>query len=156
MYCKTVYHSYDRVSLLFYWRLFQSLKNNFISKLIIVNHRLLNLLVTLYTHAEYSLIWRRRGRIWTIVCRKLNSCSANSFKYGGKCPVKTIFSVRFLKCSLQKSLLDTIYTLLKLNIVKYVHKYKALFSFALVENLRTLSLSFLNQCFYLFNKHVCL
>lgn len=105
---------------------------------------------------EYSLIWRHHGRICTIVCRKLNSCSANSFNYGGKCPVKTIFSVRFLKCLLQKSLLDTIYTLLKLNIVKYVHKYKAFFSFALVENLRSLSLSSLNQCFYLFNKHVCL
>lgn len=106
--------------------------------------------------SEYSLIWRRRGRIWTIVCRKLNSCLANSLNYGGKCPVRTIFSVRFLKCSLQESLLDTMYTLLKLNIVKYVHKYKAFFSFALVENLRSLSLSSLNQCFYLFNKHVCL
>lgn len=48
-----------------------------------------------------------------------------------------------------------IYTL-KLNIVKYLHMYKAFFLFALVENLQSLSLSSLNQCFDLFNKHVCL
>lgn len=92
-------------------KIFSIIKEQFYFKINNCKSPLVKFVSNFIYPAEYSLILGRRGCICTIVCRKLNSCSANSFNYGGKCPVKTIFPVQFLKCSLQKSLLNTIYTL---------------------------------------------